>query len=194
MGAVFLKIIRSDRKRVFGISCEIMMRPQPPCQPSSCQWVATYHLVHGETWPREFRLPGTLEIDDSGRFPLLPPLSPAWPPTKPWFHLFRPRSSPSPLPLLYFKVAISDMSNDNISCQEKINVFANRIRLWLGWWWDALFLHLLSSLFYSSGSLNNRGGQVGTVTIINRNDFFSPQWCFQTRIVICIVISNNILL
>ena len=35
----------------------------------------------GETWPREFRLPGTLEIDDSGRFPLLPPLSPAWPPT-----------------------------------------------------------------------------------------------------------------
>ena len=110
MGAVFMKIIRSDRRRVFGISCEIMMRPQPPRQPSSCQWVATYDLVHGETWPRELRHPGTLEIDDSSRFSLLPPLSPTRPPTLPWFHLFRPRSSPSSLPLLYFKVTISDMS------------------------------------------------------------------------------------
>ena len=72
MGAVFMKIIRSDRRRVFGISCEIMMRPQPPRQPSSCQWVATYDLVHGDTWPRELRHPGTLEIDDSSRFSLLP--------------------------------------------------------------------------------------------------------------------------
>ena len=91
-------------------------------------------------------------------------------------------------------MSISIIINGNISCQEQMNVFANWIRLWLGWWWDALFLHLLSSIFYYSGSLNNRGGQVRTVTIVNGNLLFSFQTSFQTKIVICIVISDNILL
>ena len=49
--------------------------------------------------------------------------------------------------------------------RENERIISLLARLWLGWWWDALFLHLLSP--FLSNITTNRVGQVGSSTSDN---------------------------